>query len=353
MTYDPAVAKAYALRVWRYKEGEMLTRMMRAGEALGLYAALADAGRTTAADLAASLGFSERMLTEWLYSQAAGGLVEYEDGEFWLLEEARSVLVNHDSLMFAGGALAAPQTPEFFERMLDAIRTGDGYSYHDAGDEAAGEMDRSAGAWQRTFLPGVVVPQIDEIPERLAAGGRVLEIACGTGVALESLAATYPRSSFLGIDASEAAIARATERLGDIANAEVRNQRVEDLADDIGPFDLVIALDCLHDMPRPDLAAQRVRSVIADDGAWLIKDIKAGSTFEENDRNPVRALMYGYSVSSCLPSALSEPGGLGLGTLGLDPDTLADLVSAAGFAHPRILEADDPTHYYYEVRPKK
>ena len=40
-------------------------------------------------------------------------------------------------------------------------------------------------------------------------------------------------------------------------------------------------------------------------------------------RNPMLAMMYGFSVSSCMSSALSEPGGVGLGTLGLNPDGCA------------------------------
>lgn len=351
MSFDLERARAYALKVWRFKEGEMITRMMRIGDALGMYEALADAGRTTAAAFAGSLGYSERFLLEWLYSQAAAGLVEYEDGEFWLIEEARSVLVNEDSLMFAGGALAPAESPDHFDLVLAAIKSGQGFTYGDMGAEVAKEMDRSAGAWQRTFLPTAIVPQLDGIPERLAAGGRVLEIGCGSGVALEALATTYPESRFLGIDPSAAATTLANERLGSLHNVAVRMQGAEELDADDGPFDLVVALDCMHDMPRPDLVAKRVRSVIADDGVWLIKDIKSGGSYEANGGNPVLALMYGYSVTSCLPSATSEPGGLGLGTLGFDPDTVEAMMSDAAFSSTRILEAEDPTHFYYEVRP--
>ncbi len=35
--------------------------------------------------------------------------------------------------------------------------------------------------------------------------------------------------------------------------------------------------------------------------------------------------MYGFSIASCMSSALSEPDGAGLGTLGLHPELLAQL----------------------------
>ena len=107
----------------------------------------------------------------------------------------------------------------------------------------------------------------------------------------------------------------------------------------------------MHDMPRPDLVAASVRSVIAADGAWLIRDMKTAGSFEANRSNPVLALMYGYSVSSCLPSGATTPDGLALGTLGFDPETVETMMADAGFASVRRLEADDPTHYYYEITP--
>ena len=80
-----------------------------------------------------------------------------------------------------------------------------------------------------------------------------------------------------------------------------------------------MTLDCLHDMPRPAEAVAAIRRAVRPDGTWLIKDIRSGPAWQDNLRNPVLALMYGLSVTSCLSSGLSEPGGAGLGTLGLHP----------------------------------
>ena len=57
-----------------------------------------------------------------------------------------------------------------------------------------------------------------------------------------------------------------------------------------------------------------IRGGMKDDGTWLVKDIKCHAVFEKNMRNPMLAMMYGFSVSSCMSSALSEPDGMGLGT---------------------------------------
>jgi hypothetical protein len=88
------------------------------------------------------------------------------------------------------------------------------------------------------------------------------------------------------------------------------------------------------------------------DGTWLLVDIKALDTFEENARkNPMASLMYGISVLSCMSSALSEPGGLGLGTLGLSENTAREMAEAAGFTRFARLAVDHSVNAFYEVRP--
>jgi hypothetical protein len=48
---------------------------------------------------------------------------------------------------------------------------------------------------------------------------------------------------------------------------------------------------------------------------------------------------------------MSTPDGLGLGTLGLDPATLEEMVTEAGFTRFTMHDLNDPTNLYYEIRP--
>ena len=120
-----------------------------------------------------------------------------------------------------------------------------------------------------------------------------------------------------------------------------------------GSADFVVTFDCLHDMTDPAGSGAR-RSVprSADDGTWLLVDIKAHDTFAENvERNPMASLMYGISVLSCMSSALSEPGGAGLGTLGLSAAKAEQHRRDAGFTRFRPLDIDHPINALYEIRP--
>ena len=116
--------------------------------------------------------------------------------------------------------------------------------------------------------------------------------------------------------------------------------------------DLVTTFDCLHDMTDPQGMMGAIRRAIADDGTWLLVDIKARDTFAENvEKNPMAPLMYGISVLSCMSSALSEPGGAGLGTLGLPASKAEAMAREAGFTRFREARRRPPVNAFYEIRP--
>jgi 2-polyprenyl-3-methyl-5-hydroxy-6-metoxy-1,4-benzoquinol methylase len=352
---DEMQSALFALQVWKYKEGEVVSVMIHLGDRLGLYQAMAGQGPMTAGELAAATGLHERWLLEWLRSQAAASLLATTDGDqFELTPEAADVLVEDvDSLWFAAGAFqggVAP--PAVIDRLADAFRTGVGLSYDDLGPSAAHTIERMLGPWSRLALVPVVLPALDGVVDRLRRGARVADVGCGSGVALLTMAASFPHSRFEGYDPSEHAIDRAEVKLEEGTSTNVAFHRAGATELPAEPtFDLVLTLDCLHDMPRPAEALAAIRRCIKDDGTLLVKDIRAGVTWEENQRNPLLALMYGTSVTTCMSSALSEPGGAGLGTLGLHRELAESMCREAGFTAFTLHDFDDPANLYYEVRP--
>jgi len=354
-TLDADALGALALRVWGYKQGEVVGLMIHLGDELGLYKAMAGRGPLTAEELAASTGLQARWLLEWLRSQGAAGLVETADGErFALTPEGAEVLANDDdSVWFAAGAFrGAVVPPEVIPRLVDAFRTGRGLSYEDLGPGGAHGIERFTAPWTKNVLVPRIIPALRGVAERLAEGARVADVGCGAGVALAAMAAAYPASRFEGWDPSAHALARAEEKTvaAGLTNVVLHCAPAAALPDE-PTYDFMLTLDCIHDMPAPAEAIAAIHRSLRPEGTWLIKDIRSAPTWAENLRNPMLALMYGTSVSTCLSSALSEPGGAGLGTLGFHPGLAEAMCRDAGFTAFTVHDFGDPADLYYEVRP--
>jgi SAM-dependent methyltransferase len=352
---DPERLKSFIEKVYGHLSGAMVSGMIYLGDQLGLYRALQNAGTTTSAELAARTGLHERWVREWLQAQAAAGLIEHEgEGRFQLSTEGVLTLADENSPMFAaGGFCSLPQQIAVLEKLPESFRTGIGHPYDAIGREGAIGIERFLAPWFRTFLVPLVLPALDGVVPKLQTGARVADIGCGAGVALLEMAKAYPQSRFHGYDISKHALARAEENRVRAAadNASFHDVAVDPIPTD-GSFDLLVSFDCIHDMTDPLGVLKAGRRALNDDGTWLIADIKAKPTFEQNlERNPMAAMMYSISVLSCLSSSMSEPGGAGLGTLGFTEPVAREMTAAAGFTRFKLHDFENPVNAYYEIRP--
>ena len=351
---DADELKRFSFSVWSYKQGEMVSLMIHIGDRLGLYQALDGAGPTSAAELAQKTGLQERWLLEWLRGQAAARLLNYHDGDrFELTPVGAAVLADETgSLSFAAGAFSGQTPPETVDKLVDAFKTGIGLSYEDLGPNAAHRTERMLGPWTRQELVPNILPALDGVVDKLNSGGVAADVGCGGGVALMAMAEAFPNTTFHGYDPSNHAIERCRQKVEELGlnNVELHVAGGEALPS-APTFDFLITFDCIHDMTRPADVISSIRQAMKDDGTWLIKDIRSAPDFKENMRNPLLAMFYGFSVSACMSSALSEPDGAGLGTLGFNPAVAQDMVTAAGFSRFKQHDFDDPSNLYYEVSP--
>lgn len=349
----PHELKMFSFKVWNYKMGEQVSLMIHIGDRLGLYQVMADQGPLDRAAVASAAGLNERFVGEWLLGQAAAGLIDrHADGSFELNAVQAAVLADEEgSISFAAGAFRGGLDPVVVDRIIESFRTGIGLTYQDQGPDAAAGLARMTGPWSRLALTDRVLPALDGVVDKLQAGAKVCDVGCGGGVMLTTLAAAFPNSRCVGVDPSAAAIAIARQRAREmgLTNIEFIEAGGQDLAAG-SSYDLVITFDCMHDMAFPDRTAAAIRQAIDQDGTWLVKDIRSTGDFDQDSHNPLLALFYGFSVASCLQSAMSEVGGAGLGTLGLHPEACRELTSNAGFGRFRVHDLDDAANLYYEVR---
>lgn len=352
--------KLFSFHVFTKLEGAVTAGMIHLGDRLGLYQAMGSLDRPITIDeLSSQLSLAPRWVQEWAHNQAAAKVIEFARDDqgretFWLRPEARLVLADEENPAFGMGMFhRLPQTMAALERLPESFRTGMGHDYDSHGPEGAVGIERSFEPWSNAFLIPLVVPALDGVVPKLDGGARVADIGCGAGGAALRLAQRFPRSEVVGYDISRYALDRAETKLREsgVANARFVDPRREPLPDD-GSLDLVTAFDCVHDMTHPAEVMRAIRRSLKPDGTWLLVDIKALDTFEENAaKNPMASLMYGISVMSCMSSALSAPGGAGLGTLGLPESKARAMAEDAGFTRFRRLDIEHSVNAFYEVRP--
>lgn len=102
----------------------------------------------------------------------------------------------------------------------------------------------------------------------LPAGGRVLDVPCGGGLALRGLRVDQD-VSYVGVDISDTMLRRTTDaarRRGTSAQVEVRRADVGALPFDDAGFDLVVSLTGLHCFPDPPAAIAEMARVLRPGG---------------------------------------------------------------------------------------
>jgi SAM-dependent methyltransferase len=165
------------------------------------------------------------------------------------------------------------------------------------------------------------------------------------------MAKAYPAIEVHGFDLDEAAIAAARQHA---AGAGVEDRVRFEPADvstlaAAGTFDLVSIFEALHDMSHPVVALQVARSLLGPGGSVLVADERVGDRFTLTADDQER-YAYGWSVVSCLPSAMGDPDSAGTGAV-MRPSTLRTYAHEAGFQDVELLDVDDREWRFYRLIP--
>jgi len=326
--------------------------LVRIGDKLGLYKALAKSGPQTPAELAKATGTAERYIREWLSNQAAGGYVTYDpaNGKFHLSEEQAFTMADESSPVFLPGAfqvaLAAVKSED---ALLDRFKTGAGLGWHEHHHELFEGTERFFRPGYAANLVAAWIPALEGVDAKLKNGGRVADVGCGLGASTILMAKSYPKSEFVGFDYHEGSIETAKQRAKDADAGERIRFEVSSAKTYPGKdYDFITFFDCLHDMGDPAGASAHVRSTLKKDGTWMIVEPFAGDKLEEN-LNPIGRAFYGASTMLCTPASLSQEVGLALGAQAGEK-RLREVVTAGGFTRFRRA-TQTPFNLIFEARP--
>jgi 2-polyprenyl-3-methyl-5-hydroxy-6-metoxy-1,4-benzoquinol methylase len=315
------------------------------GRALGLYAVLAEAPRTPVG-LAEAAGIHPRYAREWLEQQAVAGFLTVEgaaadqDDRVYRLDERTAAV-------FTGAEDPSHVSPladllagigQTLDRVAEAYRSGGGVTFAEYGPH----MMHGQGAINRPAFTHDLVPTwigaVAGLTERLNAGATIADLGCGVGWASIAMADQLPGATVIGWDTDAESIAAARKNAAE-AGVDVRFELANAASmDREGPFDLITILEALHDMSNPVEVLRAAREVLAEGGLVLVADEKVADEFtapgDELDR-----MMYGWSITHCLPAAMAEQPSAAIGTVIRAP-IVHELARAAGFGSSETLDAD-------------
>src|SRR5690606_1172152 len=225
------------------------------GDRLGLFRELARGGPLSSGGLAGALDLDERYVRELLKAMVSAGYVEVDaDGLFFMTPDQQSVLADEASPVFAAGAFQfAVPSLALTEQLIACFCEGGGIAYSRLGPEIPDAIDRMHRAWFEHHLTASWLPAVPALDERLREGARVLDVGCGLGRASVALARAYQASRILGIELHAPSIeeAQARNEEAGLENVRFRVAGIEAMPASGERFDLVLAIDCIHDMADP------------------------------------------------------------------------------------------------------
>jgi SAM-dependent methyltransferase len=348
---DTGRAEAFAGRVLGVINDGMVGLMISVGHRTGLFDTMAGMEASDAAAIADAAGLQERYVREWLGAMVTGGIVEY-DGRLFRLppEHAASLTRAAGPGNIASFAQFIAMLGKVEDGIADCFKNGGGVPYSQY-PEFQRLMAEESGMVFDASLLDVVVPLVPGLRDRLAEGIYVADVACGSGHAINLLAAAYPESRFVGYDFSAEGVAAGTAEAatGGLTNATFVERDAATLG---GPpaFDLVTTFDAVHDQADPARVLRGIHDMLRPGGTYLCVDVRASSDLADNIEHPLGPFGYTVSCMHCMTVSLALDGA-GLGAMWGEQKAL-EMLTAAGFDDVRVatVDGDIMNNYYIATR---
>jgi ubiquinone/menaquinone biosynthesis C-methylase UbiE len=335
-----------ALKIFGWAAGAAALRMAYYGIKLGLFQPItAAADGLTCDELASTRGLDGRYVRAWAKTALACDLLEYDprSGRFTMAPHMDTLLLDDGDFQYMAG-LATNHAVEsrFADRVADCFATGEGIPFAEYGAEMVETIFAFSKAAYEMFLPSVLLPELPQLGRRLADGGTILELGCGAGVGLVSLARTFPLCTVTGLDADATSVALARERIeaaGLSEHVHAEEMRAEDLTSE-DAFDFIYTQISLHEMDDARIVLENARRALKDGGTLLITEIR-GPERTEDCIGTYNAVLSHIDLFYEIPQALAK-GGHAVGFF--SRAEIEEMAGAAGLRSIREIHLDQPLY---------
>ena len=349
-TFDQPAAEAFADQVAGIVDAGATAVMLSIGHRTGLFDEMAAMAPATSHQIADRADLAERYVREWLAVMVTAGIVTYDPAAAtYHLPAERAACLTRDAalgnLAVYGQFVAMMGVTQ--DRIIERFETGAGTTYDDYPCFHQMMAEDSA----QTVVAGLfdtILPLVDGLEARLAAGIDVVDAGCGRAAALIAMARRYPNSRFVGYDLCDDAIAFARTAAAGLDNIRFAARDLGTF-DDVATIDFVTSFDAVHDQKDPQDLLHRLYRALRPGGVYLMQDIGASAKLENNLDFPMAALLYAVSCTHCMPISLGQ-GGVGLGTM-WGRETAEAMLRTAGFSTVNgTVLPHDPTNIWFVSR---
>jgi ubiquinone/menaquinone biosynthesis C-methylase UbiE len=249
----------------------------------GLIAALADAPDGLTSDALADACDLDAFYTAvWCRAALAAGVCDRtEGGRYRLAAHMATLLLDTTSPAYVGGVFTVMEQPEMFDRFERMLASGERMWWSDTSHEWIASVSGTGTPFYTRLVPG----GLDRVPglsDRLAAGGRIVDTACGAGAGVVRLARTYPSCEVVGVDGDAHSIDRARARVdgeGIAAGVSFVHSPLEELSLD-APAALVVNNISMHECRDVDVVTANVLAALEPGGWFVISDFPFPDTVE-------------------------------------------------------------------------
>jgi ubiquinone/menaquinone biosynthesis C-methylase UbiE len=262
--------------------GYVGVRTIAMGLRTGLVATLADAPDGLTPDaLADRLDLDAFYVSVWCRAALGAGICEREDDTYRLSPHMVTLLLDPTSPAYIGGVFTVFEQDEMFSRFERVLPSGERMWWNDTSPDWIRGVAQTGTPFYVRLVPDGL-QQVPGLAARLAAGGRIVDTACGAGSGVLRLAEHFPACEVVGVDGDAASLDVAGRRVAQAGlngRVTLRHGPLEDLTLN-EPAALIVNNISMHECRDIDRVTERVRAALEPGGWFVISDFPFPDTVE-------------------------------------------------------------------------
>jgi 2-polyprenyl-3-methyl-5-hydroxy-6-metoxy-1,4-benzoquinol methylase len=358
----PEQEEAFAGKVLQAILGAQSVQTAAIGHKLGWYKALSEAGEEgmTPQQLADETQTSARYAREWLEQQTVTGwlgcLNPDESNRRYFLPQAHvSVLVDHMSMNYLLPLVSMQAAfGSKVSALADAYKNNTGFGWVDMGDD----VRKNEAALNRPFyhhcLGSILEECLDpQIADKLKnEGGHIVDIGAGFGWSSIAMAKHFAAAQIDMYDLDPASVEAAKSNIAESDLESRVTAHCKDFATHVeqSPADLVVALECVHDMSDPISVLRNMLKLVGKEGTVIVMDSNVNERFS-TEASIFEQLYYGSSCTCCLVSGKNAKTSAETGIM--RPAVLKAYAQQAGFSTIEMMAVDQKPSLSKWVKPSQ